>query len=338
VTNIDDDTSAVRSVTRDGTRTVQKQEVQQTPTLAEFASRFVDGYAKANRLKPSGIAAKKTVLSVHLIPLLGDKRLDQITTEDVQQLKAALGHRAAKTVNNVLTVLSVMLRTAVEWDVITRVPCAIKLLKTTKSAASFYDFDEYERLVEAARSDSQAYLVALIGGEAGLRCGEMMALEWTDVDLTKRQLCVARSEWKGHVTVPKGGRLRYVPLTKRLTEALRQARHLRGARVLCDKQGQPLTQKVIQVMMRRVARRANVKPGVHILRHTFCSHLAMRGAPARAIQELAGHQDLETTQRYMHLSPAALDAAIRLLDGPAEAGPHNRSSRGEILEAAGNQH
>ena len=43
----------------------------------------------------------------------------------------------------------------------------------------------------------------------------------------------------------------------------------------------------------------------------------MRGAPARAIQELAGHQDLDTTQRYMHLSPAALDAAIRLLDGPA---------------------
>ena len=170
----------------------------------------------------------------------------------------------------------------------------------------------------------------------------MMALQWSDVDLAKRQLCVARSEWKGHVTVPKGGRLRYVPLTRRLTDALRQARHLRGARVLCDTGGQPLTQKVVQVTMRRVARRANVKPGVHILRHTFCSHLAMRGAPARAIQELAGHQDLETTQRYMHLSPAALDAAIRLLDepapavGPAKAGPHE--SRGEILEAAGNQH
>jgi site-specific recombinase XerD len=68
--------------------------------------------------------------------------------------------------------------------------------------------------------------------------------------------------------------------------------------------------------MRSVARRANLKPGVQILRHRFCSHLAMRGAPARAIQELAGHQDLETTQRYMLLSPAALDAAIRLLDEP----------------------
>ena len=53
-----------------------------------------------------------------------------------------------------------------------------------------------------------------------------------------------------------------------------------------------------------------------MLRHTFCSHLAMRGAPARAIQELAGHRDLTTTQRYMHLSPAALDSAIRLLDSP----------------------
>jgi hypothetical protein len=58
----------------------------------------------------------------------------------------------------------------------------------------------------------------------------------------------------------------------------------------------------------------------------------MRGAPARAIQELAGHQDLMTTQRYMHLSPTALEAAIRLLDRPGMS-----PVRGEILEAAGKQ-
>ena len=69
--------------------------------------------------------------------------------------------------------------------------------------------------------------------------------------------------------------------------------------------------------MRRVAGRAGVQKGVHILSHTFCSHLAMQGAPSRAIQELAGHQDLLTTQRYMHLSPAAIEGAIRLLDAPA---------------------
>jgi site-specific recombinase XerD len=102
--------------------------------------------------------------------------------------------------------------------------------------------------------------------------------------------------------------------------------------VLCDDTGKPLTRKMIQVLMRRSARRANVKAGVHILRHTFCSHLAMRGAPARAIQELAGHRDLGTTQRYMHLSPAALDAAIRLLETPVETGTQ---ARGGIVEAPG---
>jgi site-specific recombinase XerD len=53
---------------------------------------------------------------------------------------------------------------------------------------------------------------------------------------------------------------------------------------------------------------------LHILRHTFCSRLAMRGATAKAIQELAGHVSLSTTQRYMHLSPAAKEGAVRLLN------------------------
>ena len=53
----------------------------------------------------------------------------------------------------------------------------------------------------------------------------------------------------------------------------------------------------------------------------------MRGAPARAIQEVAGHRDLSTTQRYMHLSPAAVESAIRLLDQRGLIPP-----RGDILE------
>ncbi len=114
---------------------------------------------------------------------------------------------------------------------------------------------------------------------------------------------------------------------------VRECRHLRARRVLCENDGQPLTEKVVGDHVRRAARRARLAhEGVHVLRHTFCSHLAMRGAPARAIQELAGHQELGTTQRYMHLSPAALDAAIRLLDSPGIP-----STRGDILETAVSQ-
>jgi integrase len=79
-----------------------------------------------------------------------------------------------------------------------RLPCTIRLLPIPKPSASFHDFDDYERLVEAARAtDARALLIVLLGGEAGLRCGEMMALEWSDVNLRKRQLCVPRSDWKG---------------------------------------------------------------------------------------------------------------------------------------------
>jgi integrase len=158
----------------------------------------------------------------------------------------------------------------------------------------------------------------------------MMALEWRDVDLAKRQLRIQRSIWNGHVTSPKGGRVRYVPLTERLAQALRDHRHLRSPNVLYQKNGQALTRQMVQYQMRLASGRAGLtEDGVHMLRHTFCSHLAMAGAPARSIQELAGHRDLKTTERYMHLSPVALDDAIRLLDASQR--------RGDIVETGQGQ-
>jgi integrase len=54
-----------------------------------------------------------------------------------------------------------------------------------------------DRARVARAIDQRTYLIVLLGGEAGLRCGEMIALEWGDVDLAKRQLCVRRSDWNG---------------------------------------------------------------------------------------------------------------------------------------------
>ena len=257
---------------------------KEVPTLEAFAPRFVDGHARANRHKPSGIASIESILKWHLIPTLGPKRLDAITNEQVQRLKLALAQRAPKTVNNVLTV-----------------------------------------------GDRQAYLMVLLGGDAGLRLGEIIALEWRDVDLAARRLTVQRSEWLGHVTVPKGGRSRQLPMTQRLTAALKGARHLRSDRILCLAGGEPITRDRVIKAIRGAQRIVGIEPGVHILRHTFCSHLAMKGAPARAIQDLAGHADLSTTQRYMHLSPAATEDAIRLLDG-RHAAVDSAENSGGILD------
>jgi integrase len=308
---------------------------KEVPTLETFAPRFVGGHARANRHKPSGIAATESILKWHLVPLLGVKRLDAITNEQVQTLKLAMAQRSPKTVNNVLTVLSTLLKKAVEWGELDRLPCAIKLLRNPKKTMGFHDFEEYERLLAAAEKRSpEAYVMVLLGGEAGLRLGEIVALEWQDVDLYARRLSVERSDWCGQVTTPKGGRSRRLPITERLTRVLKAYRHLRSPRVLASSDGTAITRDQVIKAIRGAQRTAGLsQAGVHVLRHTFCSHLAMKGAPARAIQELAGHADLSTTQRYMHMSPAATEDAIRLLDGRV-ADPKSPHGCGDIVETA----
>ena len=106
-------------------------------------------------------------------------------------------------------------------------------------------------------------------------------------------------------------------MTDRLKAALVSNRHLRGERVLWrDDEFEKVTGVLLAKWMRRSQRRAGLKVtgGLHILRHTFCSRLAMAGAPALAIKELAGHTSLTTTMRYMHLSPSAKSAAIEMLN------------------------
>jgi integrase len=123
----------------------------------------------------------------HLLPALGAKRLDAIGNEQVQKLKLALVDRAPKTVNNVLTVLSTLLKKAVEWGELDKLPCTIKLLPNPKKTMGFHDFGEYERLLTVAQKRSpDSYLMVLLGGDAGLRLGEIVAIEWVDVDLHER--------------------------------------------------------------------------------------------------------------------------------------------------------
>ena len=110
--------------------------------------------------------------------------------------------------------------------------------------------------------------------------------------------------------------------------------------MLCEADGKALSANALAYLVERATRAAGLatgrKPkdaGPHVLRHTFCSHLAMRGAPAPAIQKLAGHRDLSTTQRYVHLTPAAIESAIRLLELPTPDTARRNSGTSEIPAA-----
>ncbi|HZL19144.1 MAG TPA: tyrosine-type recombinase/integrase [Polyangia bacterium] len=139
---------------------------------------------------------------------------------------------------------------------------------------------------------------------------------WEDVNPRSKVLTVSRTDWRGEVGTPKGADIRHVPMTSRLAEALRSIRHLRGELVFCRQDGSRLTTTNMRAVLKRQEKRAGLPAGAkwHKLRHTFCSHLAMRGAPIVSIKELAGHKSVAVTNRYMHLAPGRTRSAIDLLE------------------------
>ncbi len=306
------------------------------PTFEDFAEEFMRDEAPTTS-GYSEMKSKRSLLDCHLLPRFGDTKLDEVKVRGIKQL---IGHmqalpRAPKTINNALTLLKTILRYAIEVELLETIP-KIKLLKVPPQDFDFLDFDELAVLLEAVVSDHPLYLAALLGADAGLRAGEVAGLQWQDINFQLGRLRVLRQLQDGKELPPKWGGVRDVPLTQRLAAALKAHRSLNGPWVLLAGKTvrgrvstEPWSKEVLRWRGERLYRLASLpKPGKpwHCLRHTFCSHLAMRGVPARSIQELAGHKSLTTTMRYMHLTPEALEDAISKLEEPAPWGSQERAS------------
>lgn len=311
----------------------------ESPSVEMFSKTWIDDYARANGNSIREIESKQTILRLHILPHLGSKLLDDVGVADIQHLKST--YRAGctladgtvikptsslKTINNRLAVISKLLKTAHSWGARTppAPPVEIKAIKDNLRI-EFYEADVLTSLVTAAATVSnEALVTVLLGADAGLRRGEILGLNLEDVDFGRRQIYVQRQIVKGIEVRPKGGKTRYVPTTQRLWTALQSLRHLRGKRVLYhrDRSGttREVTPKILRMWMQQAERAAGLhsRGALHILRHTFCSHLAMRGAPLTTIKDLAGHEDLKTTMRYMHLCSGARHDAIALLDAQSQ--------------------
>lgn len=287
------------------------------PTLDEFVPAFMSRYVRANRQKPSSIASKEGIFRNHLSPRFGKTPLDQITDEAVQLLKVDLFERNPKTVNNILSVLNRMLKIAARWGVIERLPVTIDFLRGEEGEVGFYEYKQYAQLVRAAHAlGPRIHVMVLLGGDAGLRLSEIIAVDPRDVDSRRNLLTVRRQDYKGTIISTKSRRARRVPMTKALAAAIKTLGRVEGRRLLTRDNGSPLSIQNPRTWISWAQRAAGLPEtgALHILRHTFCSHLAMRGATPLAIKELAGHKSLRTTLRYMHLAPSERDRAIRLLD------------------------
>lgn len=148
-----------------------------------------------------------------------------------------------------------------------------------------------------------------------MRLGELLALRWDDIDLVAKRLTVWQNVSRGELTTPKNHKRREIPLGDQVNAALKGHRHLRGEFVFCQAGGKRLTKGECKHPLLRTCKRAGLRSvGWHVLRHTFASHLVMRGQPLKVVQELLGHSTIKMTERYAHLSPDVGRDAVRLLD------------------------
>jgi integrase len=317
-------------------------------TFADFMPIFREKHFPNGPRGPLSPSQRRSIEShwkVHLAAAFGDVVIGKVTKLELDSFKGALFEphklqknekhvRKPKTVNNVLTTLNTMIDRAEEWGYAAPGRARAKLFHVPKREIAFYDFDELERLIEAAKNVSpQCHLLVLVGARAGLRAGELIGLSPQDVDLKRGEILVQRSQVRGTIGPPKGGKSRRVPMPADLIAAFKANRMVGRDRVFLRKDTSRLERMgksvgahalhcsidTLHSWVLLAEKRAGLavegtKGQLHKLRHTYASHLVMSGASLAAVQKLLGHQHVETTMRYAHLAPRAIDDAVALLD------------------------
>lgn len=299
----------------------------EAPKFKDYAPRFMKDYVLANRHSEATYLARKRNLP-HLLTALAELRLDEIGPRQYQEIKTNCAQLATRTVNKLLDQLTTMLRVAVDWGLIVAAP-KVKRIKEDEDEMPHLSPEEGERFVAIAREyEHKIYLAALVGVDGGLRNSEIRGLRWFDIDFEDGHhgaIVVSNRVHEGQEGLPKGKKVRRVPLTRRLREALlAQPRHATDPHVLITYKGTLIkTGQTLVVWFEPVWLKAQVPRGIHTLRHTFATDALRAGASVRAVQRLLGHSSIVTTERYLHTLKSDLDDAVETL----ERGRRSRNRR-----------
>jgi integrase len=284
-----------------------------TLTFAEFARgpfevMFMPGYRPATQVR------YRALFRQSLIAFFGEKRLDQIGPQDIRAYAATLNERGVQTKGPIGLVRTV-LRTAHDGGHLDAIPpFPSGLVRTSRKLPDAPSTADFDRMV--AQADGWMRLAIALSGFAGMRMGEVLALEVRDVDFEGHRILLRRALSEGVSLTPKSGHERMVPLVPELEALLREGARskLPRARIVVDDRGEtPCRQRVLH-LFKRVLRQAGVQErSFHSLRHHFITELVRRGAGLEAVRVLAGHSKLEMTQRYAHATAEDLKAAIAKL-------------------------
>lgn len=263
------------------------------------------------------------IVTQHIIPKLGEYDLSELTPFIVQQfitelisngnLKNGKG-LAANTVNSIITVIQQSMKTAKQLKFVDEYEMNnLKRPKIEEKPVECFTVGEQKKIEQAVREDKREKMLGvLICLYTGLRIGELMALEWADIDLQKRELWVTKSCHDGKDENGKICRItgtpktthstRVIPIPKQLVPIMRDMKKRSNSPLVITDKGKIPSVRAYQRSFELLLTKIDVpKHGFHSLRHTFATRAIECGMDVKSLSEILGHKNSTVTlNRYVH--------------------------------------
>jgi integrase len=338
---------------------------EKAPLFETYADSWLRDYVRIE-CKTSTADGYEGVLAQYLRPRFGKKRLDEIKRDDVKALIADLiGKQLSRnTIRNALCVIRGFFNYAIEEGLIESNPAArlgrfTRTAKTAETKGVALTTAEVQQFLNAAQEICPEYsLLFLMALRTGLRRGELVALQWGDVQLgsdadhTDRFILVRHNYVRREHTTTKSKKARRVDLSRELRSALVELRdkrlleaYLKGKNHISDELVfRSPTGTILDPdnLYHRVFLPVLVKAGIrrirmHDLRHTFGSLLLQNGASIVYVKEQMGHSSIQVTvDIYGHLIPGANVCFVDRLDviqaGEGETTPQQSAPPAQLRE------
>jgi integrase len=310
------------------------------PTLREAADSWVKGAEagsirnrSGDRYKPSAVRGYEQALRLRLVPELGGVRLGDLRRADVQALVDRLlrdSHEPATIRNTLLPLRAICRRAIARGEIAINPTTGLELPAVRGRRDRIASPPEAEQLLDALQRDRALWATAFY---AGLRLGELQALDWSAVDLEQAVIRVQAS-WdpRAGLVAPKSaaGR-RVVPIASVLLRHLRELQIIgAGGFVFGRADGRTFAPSSVVLRAETAWEAEKLEPiGLHECRHTFASFMIAAGVNAKALSTYMGHASVTIRfDRYGHLMPGNEAEAARLLDRYLSAqGKRSRRSK-----------
>jgi integrase len=254
----------------------------------------------------------KIDLTYRIKPFFINYKLEMINQCLIEDFKIQiLNELSPKSVNNCLGLLKTILKKGVEWDMLKENPAKnVRMQKISDKKYTWWeDRNHITQFLSLAKEDAY-YLAYRLALDLGMRLGEIVGLSKSDINLDQCQIHIHRqwSEKEGCYAPTKHGKERFIRFSKSsdLYELLQKAvtEHPKNEIIFVNKNGNRVSaRKLSGYYFQNLIRKSAVpKIRFHDLRHTFASWFMIKTANIWDLKSILGHSDIQTTQKYAHLS------------------------------------